>query len=78
MSSMSTMTTCLGAPCGALTSNLGGGFTLRASSSLYVGDFGSAIGKTVRSSLSCAAAVVPAMLSTILKQAIRFICSPFY
>ena len=40
MSSISTITT-LGAPLGAVTSNLGGALALRASNSLYVGGFGS-------------------------------------
>ena len=56
MSSMSTMTT-LGAPAGALTSNRGGAFTLRASSSEYVGRFGSWIGSVVRSTSAARAAV---------------------
>ena len=47
-SSISTITT-LGAPFGAVTSNRAGGFAFRASSSLYVGGVGSAIGRTVRS-----------------------------
>ncbi len=47
MSSISTITT-LGAPCGALTSKRGGGFTLRASSSVIEAAFGSAIGSVVR------------------------------
>ena len=48
-SSIRTMTT-FGAFAGALTSNRAGGFALRASSSLYRGGSGSAIGRTVRSS----------------------------
>ena len=46
-SSINTMTT-LGAPLGALTWNRAGGFALRASSSVYVGGLGSAIGSVVR------------------------------
>ena len=48
MSSIRTITT-LGAPSGASTSNRGGGSTSRASSSVYVGGFGSWMGRTVRS-----------------------------
>src|SRR3990172_3848631 len=47
-SSIRTITT-FGAPLGAWTSKRGGGFTLRASSSVYAGLGGSAIGRTVRS-----------------------------
>src|SRR5512145_2262486 len=49
MSSISTTTT-LGAVAGAFTSNRGGAFALRASSSVIGGFCGSAIGRTVRSS----------------------------
>ena len=42
----------LGAPFGALTSNRGGAFALRASSSVIVGGGGSGMGSTVRSSAS--------------------------
>ena len=49
MSSMRTMTT-LGAPFGAFTSNRGGALASRASSSVIASYFGSAIGRTVRSS----------------------------
>ncbi len=42
----------LGAPVGALTSNIGGAFALRASSSVIGGYVGSAIGSAVRSSPS--------------------------
>src|SRR5439155_10893766 len=56
--------TTLGAPLGALTSNRGGGLALRASSSVYVGRLGSAMGRTVRSSFCCAETVVAAMVST--------------
>src|SRR5579864_2907702 len=51
----SRITSTLGAPCGALTSNRGGGVALRTSSSV-IGEYcGSAIGNTVRfSGASCA------------------------
>ena len=63
MSSISTITT-LGAPLGAFISNRGGALTLRASSSLYVGRFGSWIGRIVRSSFSCAEAATTWPAST--------------
>jgi hypothetical protein len=53
MSSSKTTTT-FGAPFGALTSNLGGAFALRASSSVIVGGLGSGTGSTVLS-ICCAA-----------------------
>src|SRR6058998_1037904 len=51
MSSINTMTT-LGALSGALTSNRGGAFALRASISVICAYFGSGIGRIVRSSAS--------------------------
>jgi hypothetical protein len=46
----SRMTNTLGAPVGALTSNMGGALALRASSSVMAGGVASAMASTVRSS----------------------------
>ena len=54
MSSISTIST-LGASAGAFTSNRGGAFAFRTSSSVIVGDLGSGIGRTVRSRAPSAA-----------------------
>ena len=57
MSSMRMIST-LGASGGALTSNLGGGVVLRASSSMLFGYCGSGMGRVARSGIASALAVV--------------------